>query len=593
MSLKLGETVGSYQVTGQLGQGGMATVYKAYHASLDRYVALKVLHPAFKEDVTFHARFQREARVLAKLEHAHIVPIYDFAEHEGQPYLVMKYIEGETLKSRLAKGPATLTETRQVVDAVGAALAYAHKQGILHRDIKPSNIIITPDDTYYLSDFGLARIASAGESTLSQDTLLGTPNYISPEQAQGLADLDGRTDIYSLGVVLYEMIVGRVPFSGDTPFAVIHDHIYSPLPPPSVVNPSISEPLEKFLLKALAKDRSDRFADATALVTAFHQIVTDPLPGVTQPATTHAPIPSADPTLVRPHSVSATVKRPPAAVTIKSQKESSPPLVAQTKKTNGLLIGGGLLVVIILGLASLFTVSRLMRNQSRATPSAPPSSVPPGTKLPPTLAVTADPIAQAQATVAADPDNIAAHLQLGDAYRGAGLSEAALSEYTTAAELANYSSDFYQNTLPPHLESDPILELTVLSAGLRYNPSRKLWELAAPLMDEVSRLPAGTPTLEQLARDFPDQAAVQATLVRHYIKFDQLDQAKAILDPLQTRWPDETATHFATGDYLAATGDTAAAIAEYQLIVDTPKVLPFVRRVAEQRIKELKGTPTP
>ena len=593
MSLKLGETVGSYQVISQLGQGGMATVYKAYHASLDRYVALKVLHPAFKEDVTFHARFQREARVLAKLEHAHIVPIYDFAEHEGQPYLVMKYIEGDTLKSRLINGPATLTETLHVVDAVGSALAYAHKQGILHRDIKPSNIIITPDDTYYLSDFGLARIASAGESTLSQDTLLGTPNYISPEQAQGLADLDGRTDIYSLGVVLYEMIVGRVPFSGDTPFSVIHDHIYSPLPPPSVVNPSISEPLEKFLLKALAKDRSDRFADAAALVTAFHQIVTDPLAGAIQPATANAPIPIADPTLVRPHAVSATVKSPPAAATIKSQKESSPPVVAQTKKANWLLIGGGILVVIILGLASLFTVSRLIRNQSRATPSEQPSPLPPGTNLPPTLAVTADPIAQAQATVAADPDNIEAHLQLGDAYRAAGLSDEALSEYTTAAKLANYSFDFYQDTLPPHLESDPILELTVLAAGLRHDPSRKLWELAAPLMDEVSRLPAGTPMLEQFARDFPDQAAVQATLARHYTNFDQLDQAKAILDTMQTRWPDETPTHFAAGDYLAATGDTAAAIAEYQLIVDTPKVLPFVRRVAEQRIKELKVTPTP
>ena len=252
MTIQIGENVGQYRITAQLGQGGMATVYKAYHPSLDRYVAIKVLHPAFKEDTTFIARFQREARVLAKVEHPNIVPIYDFAQHEGQPYLVMKYIEGETLKARLARGQLKVGEALKVVDAVGSALAYAHKQGILHRDIKPSNVIIAADDQYYLSDFGLARIAQAGESTLSQDTMLGTPNYISPEQATGVRDLDARTDIYSFGVVLYEITVGRVPYSADTPFSVIHDHIYTPLPMPRSLNPNVPEAVERVLLKALA-----------------------------------------------------------------------------------------------------------------------------------------------------------------------------------------------------------------------------------------------------------------------------------------------------------------------------------------------------
>jgi len=171
MTLTIGENVGPYRVIAQLGQGGMATVYKAYHASLDRYVAIKVLHPAFKEDTTFLARFQREARVLAKLEHPNIIPIYDFADHEGHPYLVMKYVEGETLKARLGQGPVALAETLKVVDAVGSALAYAHKQGILHRDIKPSNVIITDEGHYYLSDFGLARIAQVrGTSVAEEDT---------------------------------------------------------------------------------------------------------------------------------------------------------------------------------------------------------------------------------------------------------------------------------------------------------------------------------------------------------------------------------------------------------------------------------------
>ena len=189
MSFTVGENIGPYRIVEQLGQGGMATVYKAYHASLDRYVALKALHPAFNEDKTFAARFQREARVVAKLEHPNIVPIYDYAEHEGRPYLVMKYIEGDTLKARLNQGPLDSQEINQIVDSVGSALSYAHKQGVLHRDIKPSNVLVATDGQIYLADFGLARIAQLGESTMSSDSIMGTPQYISPEQAIGKKDL--------------------------------------------------------------------------------------------------------------------------------------------------------------------------------------------------------------------------------------------------------------------------------------------------------------------------------------------------------------------------------------------------------------------
>jgi len=271
MSFNVGENIGPYRIIEQLGQGGMATVYKAYHASLDRYVALKALHPAFGEDMTFLTRFQREARVVAKLEHPHIVPVYDYAEHEKRPYLVMKYIEGDTLKARLSQGPLTSEEISKVVDAVGSALAYAHTQGILHRDIKPSNVLVAKDGVMYLADFGLARIAQSGESTLSSDMIMGTPQYISPEQAMGKKDLDGGTDIYSFGVMLYEMVVGQVPFSADTPFSIIHDHIYSPLPLPQTINPNVPEPVQRVLLKALAKERADRYADVGELVQAFKE----------------------------------------------------------------------------------------------------------------------------------------------------------------------------------------------------------------------------------------------------------------------------------------------------------------------------------
>jgi len=269
MSFNVGENVGPYRIIEQLGQGGMASVYKAYHASLDRYVALKVLHPAFLQDQTFTMRFQREARVVARLEHPNIVPIYDYSEHESRPFLVMKYIEGDTLKARLNQGPLTSEEIERVVNSVGSALAYAHKQGILHRDVKPSNVMIARDGTMYLADFGLARIAEAGESTVSSDSIMGTPQYISPEQAMGKKDLDAGTDVYSFGVMLYEMVVGQVPFSADTPFSVIHDHIYTPLPLPMKVNPNVPEPVQRVLLKALAKDRLDRYTSIEELMSAF------------------------------------------------------------------------------------------------------------------------------------------------------------------------------------------------------------------------------------------------------------------------------------------------------------------------------------
>ncbi|OQX61075.1 MAG: hypothetical protein B5M51_08870 [Anaerolinea sp. 4484_236] len=276
MPFMLGENVGPYRLIEQLGQGGMATVFKAYHARLDRYVAIKALHPAFMTDPNFEARFQREARVVARLEHPNIVPIYDFAEHEGRPYLVLKYVEGETLKARLTHSNLLDKDIENVFNAVSSALAYAHQEGVLHRDVKPSNVLMANDGRIYLADFGLARIAQAGESTLSTDMMLGTPQYISPEQAKGTSSLDEGTDIYSLGVMLYELLVGKVPFSADTPFSVIHDHIYSPLPLPREVNPAISESLERALLKSLAKDREDRYQDVPEMAKAFQVIFDNP-----------------------------------------------------------------------------------------------------------------------------------------------------------------------------------------------------------------------------------------------------------------------------------------------------------------------------
>lgn len=273
MPLTIGEAVGPYRIVEQLGQGGMATVYRAYHPYLERDVAIKVLHAALKSDPSFEERFRREAQIVAKLEHPNIVPVYDYNQHNGEPYLVMKFVEGETLKARMARQPLTLPETIRILNAVSAALSYAHERDILHRDIKPSNILIDTRGEIYLADFGLARIASAGESTLSKDMLLGTPQYISPEQAQGTTALSAATDIYSLGVVIYEIIVGRTPYTADTPYAIIHGHIYAPLPLPSKVNPNVPASVERVLLKVLAKDPPDRYPRAVDFAQAFQDAV--------------------------------------------------------------------------------------------------------------------------------------------------------------------------------------------------------------------------------------------------------------------------------------------------------------------------------
>lgn len=268
MPFTIGENVGPYRLIEKLGKGGMATVFKAYHPSLDRYVAIKALHPAFMEHPGFIDRFEREAKVVARLEHPNIVPIYDFSEHEDRPYLVLKYVPGETLKARLEKSKLTYKETRHIFRVISSALAYAHQEGVLHRDVKPSNVLLDKTGGIYLADFGLARIAETSQTTLSGQMMMGTPHYISPEQAKGLGNLDNGTDIYSLGVMMYELLVGDVPFQADTPFSVIHDHIYSPLPLPRDMNPELNEEMERALLKALAKKREDRFANVNEMMVA-------------------------------------------------------------------------------------------------------------------------------------------------------------------------------------------------------------------------------------------------------------------------------------------------------------------------------------
>ena len=267
-----GHTLGQYQLMARLGRGGMATVYKAYQPSLDRYVAVKVLSTFLAQDPDFVARFQREAQAIAKLNHPNILPVYDYGQKGDLIYIVMRYAEGGTLQDTLAHQLLDLDTIVEIIAQMGGALDYAHQQGIVHRDVKPSNVLMADGNWALLGDFGLATMIGASTRITKTGAGMGTPDYIAPEQARGTG-VDGRSDIYSLGIILFEMLTGRMPFEGDTSLVVLFKHLTDLPPPPREINPDIPEVVERVVLKALAKDPADRFQRAGQMVTALQKAV--------------------------------------------------------------------------------------------------------------------------------------------------------------------------------------------------------------------------------------------------------------------------------------------------------------------------------
>ncbi len=266
---------GRYEVRELIGRGGMAEVYIGYDNRLSRTVAIKVLRSDLARDPTFQARFRREAQSAASLNHPAIVSVYDTGEDDvvtasGQPahvpYIVMEYVEGHTVRSLLSDGTAVpIDEAVEIVIGVLSALAYSHREGIVHRDIKPGNVMLTPTGQVKVMDFGIARAMADSAATMTQThAVVGTAQYLSPEQARGEV-VDARSDIYSTGCLLYELLTGQPPFSGDSAVAVAYQHVRETPKPPSEVAADIPEALDRIVLKALAKDREERYPDAAAM----------------------------------------------------------------------------------------------------------------------------------------------------------------------------------------------------------------------------------------------------------------------------------------------------------------------------------------
>jgi predicted Ser/Thr protein kinase len=317
---QIGRTIGPYQILEQIGRGGMAAVYKAYQKSLDRYVVVEVLQTELAQYEHFVTRFRREAWAVAMLHHPNILPVYDFGMSQGMCYIVMEYVDGGSLADRIARGPVKIEQALSIAAQLADALDHAHREGVVHGDVKPSNILIGRDGRPLLTDFSIARALGGTGGLTRTGTTIGTPEYMAPEQIQG-QQVDGRTDIYALGTVLYEMLAGRVPFRATTPVAALYKQVNEPPPPLRQANFRVPGWLEAAVNRALAKRPEERYQTAGEFAKALRERRVEQV---------EMPAPAAQTVVTRPCPM-------PAPAAPKRRRNTAP-----------LVIGGILLLLLIL-----------------------------------------------------------------------------------------------------------------------------------------------------------------------------------------------------------------------------------------------------
>ncbi|HSQ40021.1 MAG TPA: protein kinase, partial [Anaerolineales bacterium] len=331
------EKIGYYEIKSELGRGGMATVYRGYDPRFEREVAVKVLPPEMLHaDPQFRVRFQREAKIIARLEHPSIVPVYDVGEENNQLYFVMRFMGGGSLAERIRERVYRVEEAARLLGQIAPGVDEAHAKGIVHRDLKPSNILFDNQNVPYISDFGIAKLTQADQSAnVTGSAIIGTPAYMAPEQAMG-SEVDGRADIYALGVILYEMLTGKQPYQADTPMGLAIKHITDPVPHILNVKPDLPAWIGTIVATAMAKDRNDRFSTAGEMLETMQAF----LRGET-PSRAAMPLP---PSTMQAASHAATAHVGPEAKTVFARKNRLAPLAWLAPLFLVILAGGGFLL---------------------------------------------------------------------------------------------------------------------------------------------------------------------------------------------------------------------------------------------------------
>jgi serine/threonine-protein kinase len=347
---------GRYRLEAPIGAGGMAEVFRALDTTLDRPVAVKILAPQYAKDPSFVDRFRREAQAAARLNHPNVVSVYDSGSDDGTHYIVMEFIEGRTLADFLSKGGRLApTKAVEIAERVADALEAAHSQGVVHRDIKSANVMVTRSGVVKVMDFGIARIAEGAENVTQTAAVLGTASYLSPEQAQG-RPVDARSDIYSLGVVLYEMLVGAPPFTGDTAMAVAYRHVHETPPPPSSKNKDVPSALDAVVMRALAKNPANRYAAAGEFREDLERVA-------------RGESVSATPLMPAGGDATQVIRREPT-----SMMAPLPPDEGKRNVWVGILIGLG--IVAVLGGGLFLLASALLNDNGNPNPSPTPIPYP-------------------------------------------------------------------------------------------------------------------------------------------------------------------------------------------------------------------------